>query len=219
MLSVVVRRFGLPLWLGVLAALAADAALAAEKALEIRYLGLHAEQAKLSVDRRSYRLRPGEVLKDRVRLISATRGEAVVQVDDGVYRLVKGRRRGERLPSEISLKRDAYGTFATPGAVNGEPVEFLVDTGATFVTLSSVTAKNLGIKYSRKRTVKLETASGVEKAYLTRLASVRVGGIARLEVAAVIIKGSKPSQPLLGNSFLQTLVITQKDERMLLADE
>ena len=185
---------------------------------EIRYLGLHSKQAKVSVNRRSYKLSVGETIKGGVTLISATKAEAVLRVNDEVYRYVRGRKSGESLPSEIVLKRDSVGMFDVRGAVNGASVVFLVDTGATFVTLSGATAKRLKLKYSKRRVIELQTASRVEKAYLVKLDSVRVGGIVRLDVAAVITKGAHPSSPLLGNSFLSSIHIGQKDQYMLMRD-
>ena len=59
---------------------------AAEKKLDIRYLGLHSRQAKVTVNRRSYTRRAGESGKGQVTLISATKHEAILRVDIDVYR-------------------------------------------------------------------------------------------------------------------------------------
>ena len=206
--------FGLLLCVGVGAGVAADL-----KPLQVRYLGLHSKEAKVTVDRRSYRLSPGETVKDRLMLISATRAEAVFAIDGAVYRYPKGHKRGEPLPDELVLKRDVVGMFEVVGAINGAPVPFLVDTGATFITITDAHARKLGLKYSKRVVIDIHTASRVEKAYLIELGSVRVGGIVRFGVPAVVMKGPEPRVPLLGNSFLGTLAISQKDDYMLLRSE
>ena len=76
--------------------------------------------------------------------------------------------------------------FDVAGAINGAPVLFLVDTGATLVTLRAATAKRLKLKYSKKR---------------------------------VITKGAHPSNSLLGNSFLSSVHVGQKDKYMLLRED
>ena len=108
------------------------------------------------------------------------------------------------------------GRFATEGAINGRPTVFVVDTGATDIVLSSDRARKLGVKYKKSDRIKITTASRVETAYLTRLQSIRIGGIVRLNVRAIITKGKHPTIVLLGMSFLSGLEITQNGNEMIL---
>ena len=195
------------------------AALAQSELPEVRFLGMHSSQAKLSVNRRSYTLSPGETIKGRLTLISATRSEVIVGIDEQVLRYAKGAKRGEVLPREMILERDSIGMFETVGAINGVPTPFLIDTGATFVSMSASHAKRMRLKYSKKRPISIQTASKVEKAFLITLDSVRLGGIVRFDVPAVVMPGTQPDVPLLGNSFLGSLSISQKNEYLLLSDE
>ena len=181
---------------------------------KVRFVGMHGEKAKLSVNRRAYLLKPGDVVKDRVVLMSATKTYAIVRID-GVNHLYKrGAKTRKTLPSDIVLSRDNSGMFSASGAINGKSVTFIVDTGATYVTLSSKQARQLKLRYKKDYPVKLLTASGTEKGHLTILESVRLGGIVQLGVEAVVLQGNFPDVILLGSSFLHRTRIIQTEAFM-----
>jgi aspartyl protease family protein len=97
------------------------------------------------------------------------------------------------------------GHFWAQGEVNGAPVRFLVDTGATAVALTPGDAVRLGFDLKRLHYgYSVMTAGGRARAAAVRLASVNVAG-ARLEGvdAQVIDKGLDAS--LLGMSYLGRL--------------
>jgi len=54
--------------------------------------------------------------------------------------------RSENGPVEVVLERNAYGHYVATGAINGQPVEFLVDTGATYIGISAAVARRLKLK-------------------------------------------------------------------------
>ncbi len=191
---------------------------AAADQLKIKFIGLHGEKAKVSVDRRLHLLKPSEtVKKGRVTLMSGAKSHAIVRVDGMNYLYKRGASRGTLLPSEVVLSRDASGMFASQGAINGKTVTFIVDTGASYVSLSSDQARKLKLRYKKNKPVKLHTASGTETGYVTTLDSVRLGGIVQLDVEAVILRGRFPSVILLGSTFLQGLRITQTEAFMKIA--
>ena len=115
---------------------------------------------------------------------------------------------GEPPVTTISVPFQRRGTsIVLPGRINGEDVgAFLLDTGATFISISNAVAQRLGVRSAGNGTVRLVTASGVIEAPLAVLDEVNVGGaIARL-VPAVIhdIPGLPPNVAgLLGMSFLE----------------
>jgi aspartyl protease family protein len=98
--------------------------------------------------------------------------------------------------------------YSTVGSINGLPVTFLVDTGASSMALNASQARRLGIDY---RVVGeptfVGTASGVTKAYRVTLETVTVGQIKQSNITAVVIEGNHPAQVLLGMSFLGRLEI------------
>jgi aspartyl protease family protein len=101
------------------------------------------------------------------------------------------------------------GHFWADGEVNGAPVRFLVDTGATAVALTPQDAERLGIDLSELRYgYNVVTAGGRARAAPVRLASVNVAGAKLENVDALVIeKGLDAS--LLGMSYLGRLTSFQ----------
>ena len=84
--------------------------LGAQKELQVKYLGMHAGKANLSVNRRSHLLKPGQTAKG-VTLLSVNKKEVIVRIDGKNYRFARGSATGKVLPSEVVLERDAVGMF------------------------------------------------------------------------------------------------------------
>lgn len=104
-----------------------------------------------------------------------------------------------------AVRKAADGHFWAEGEVNGEPVKFLVDTGATAVALTPHDAERLGFR-TRDLTYsyRVTTAGGHSRAAAVTLASVSVGGARLDDVGALVIeKGLDTS--LLGMSYLGRL--------------
>jgi aspartyl protease family protein len=114
--------------------------------------------------------------------------------------------------SSITLQRAADGHFHWPGTVNGQPVDFLVDTGATGTTLPAALAEQLGLRAEGR--MQSNTAGGVVQGYVAR-ADVRLqGGV----VADGLQVGVLPAlhTPLLGMDVLHRLKLTQQDGKLRL---
>lgn len=116
----------------------------------------------------------------------------------------------------VVLEQDRNGHYEAEGQINGRPVTFLVDTGATDVALPESTARALGLKFGPK--VKVMTAAGPSGAWLTRLDEVAVGGIKRRNVRATIT-GGEFNGILLGMSFLKHYSLEQTDGRLVIREE
>lgn len=112
----------------------------------------------------------------------------------------------------VVLKRNAGGHFVAPGRVNGVPVTFLVDTGATNVALPLAVARALGAE--RGPALRTATAAGVTTAYATRLASVELAGLVAGNVAGVIVPDMPGETVLLGMSFLSRFAISMEGGEM-----
>ena len=115
---------------------------------------------------------------------------------------------GEPSTATISVPFQRRGTAVVlPARINGETVgAFLLDTGATFISVSHAVAERLGIRSTENGTVRLVTASGVIEAPLAILDEVDVGGAVARYVPAVIhdLPGMPPNiVGLLGMSFLE----------------
>ena len=105
---------------------------------------------------------------------------------------------------ETTLERERNGHFYTYAEVNGEPVRFVVDTGASFVALTVKDAERLGIPFSPDEFEIIgEGASGLVRGKLVHLDSVEIDGKRVSNVKAAILEGSRLS--LLGQSYLSRM--------------
>jgi aspartyl protease family protein len=115
---------------------------------------------------------------------------------------------------EVALKRNKYGHYVTSGKVNGRPVVFMLDTGATGVAIPDNIAKKLNIKRGRPFTV--QTANGKATSYSAILNSVSVGDIELNHVRSGISPGFTGDEILLGMSFLRHIEFTQRGDTLVL---
>lgn len=104
--------------------------------------------------------------------------------------------------NSIRLERKDDGHFYAKVQVNGANVNFMVDTGASGIALSTSDARRAGLQFSKSEfEVVGRGASGpVEGKYVT-LDRVRLGNKSVEDTEAVILDGG--DQSLLGQSFLQ----------------
>lgn len=118
--------------------------------------------------------------------------------------------------NEIVLPMGPGGHFAGAGSINGRPVQFLVDTGATTVALSQAEANRIGLDWKHGRPGVSQTANGPVPVYAVNLTSVRLGGVELTNVAAVVLPAELP-MVLLGNSFLGRFSMRQDSDVLRLA--
>jgi aspartyl protease family protein len=112
------------------------------------------------------------------------------------------RRAPSVVPNQLQYTADASGHFFVDAVVNGAPVHFLVDTGATFVSLSPDDAAAAGLSpQTLAFTEATNTANGVAHVARTSLRSIRLGQLEVSDVSAVVMERPMPVS-LLGMSFL-----------------
>jgi aspartyl protease family protein len=111
----------------------------------------------------------------------------------------------------IVLTAGPGGHFTTLGAINGRPVQFMVDTGATHVALGRDDAERLGVDWRAGRPALVRTANGDVTAHTVTLRSVRVGDVEVAQVSATVLPGTLP-MALLGNSFLTRFQMTREND-------
>lgn len=114
---------------------------------------------------------------------------------------------------EIVIPRSRDGHFYVAGQINGQPVTFLVDTGASTVSIKSDLARRLGLP--RGRPVAVGTAAGMTQGEEVVGQTVMLGGIAVRDVRIVVLAGM-PGEALLGQNVLRHLEVVQTAERMML---
>lgn len=160
----------------------------------------------------------GQPPVDGVTLLAVTKAGATLEIDGQRRDLSMGQ--GNHVGSgssraSVTLSADARGHFITEGMVNGAPVRFVLDTGATLVSLSQTEAQRLGIDASRGERVNLGTANGSVSARKLTLQSVRIGGISVSNVDAVVVDNlNMPA--LLGMSFLNRMDMRREGQIMTL---
>jgi len=115
---------------------------------------------------------------------------------------------------EVVLQRNKFGHYVTSGQINGQPVTFMLDTGATGVAIPDSVAQRLGIR--RGQAFPTQTANGVATSYAARLDRVSVGKIQLENVRAGITPGLQTEQVLLGMSFLKHIEFTQRGDTLIL---
>ncbi len=99
----------------------------------------------------------------------------------------------------VTLQRGMDGHYRAEALINGEKIDVLVDTGATGVAISQKVADKLNLK--SQSAIRTSTANGDSVSYLTRLDSIKLGGVEARDVAALISPGLN-GEVLLGMSFL-----------------
>lgn len=114
-----------------------------------------------------------------------------------------------------TLFADPSGHFYADGSINGVPVRFLVDTGATSIAMNSAVARRIGVDYMKRgRPGIASTASGMVRTYQVKLKRVKVGDIVLHNVEAGVLEGGFPHDVLLGMSFLGRLNMKREGNRM-----
>lgn len=95
------------------------------------------------------------------------------------------------------------------GFIAGQPVRFIVDTGASEVVIPQALASRLGIAFQQGELARYETAGGPVEGYRIVLESIKVGNVEALGVVAhVPARDTGLREPLLGMSFLKNITLT-----------
>jgi aspartyl protease family protein len=182
---------------------------------------LFANAAVVNIDGQRHMLRVGKPPVNGVELIAADSQTATLRVDGqtrqfGLQReYTEGFAQSER--QQVSIPRGEGGHFRVTGSINGQTVSFMVDTGATSVSMSSVQARRLGIDYALSGTpVRAATASSAVDGYQVTLARVKVGDIELSNVQALVLEGRFPLEVLLGMSWLSRVRMDEQDNLLLL---
>lgn len=115
--------------------------------------------------------------------------------------------------TEIVIPRSRDSHFYVAGSINGQAVTFLVDTGASTVSVGSALAARIGLP--RGRSVAVGTAGGVAQGEEIAGQSVAIGGIALRDVRIVVLP-KMGDKALLGQNVLRHLEVTQADDRLVL---
>lgn len=115
----------------------------------------------------------------------------------------------------IVLMASSGGHFQVPGSINNQSVNFLIDTGATMVTMSAKVAERLGLDYRKGTPLVTQTANGQAPAWRLSLSSLRVRDVELHQIDAIVVEQDMPVV-LLGNSFLSRFAMQREGSQMVL---
>ena len=115
---------------------------------------------------------------------------------------------------EVTLQRNQGGHYVATGTINGMPVVFLLDTGATMIALPEHIANQLRLE--KGVPIQMVTANGTVTSYSTQLERVALGPIELNQVSATINPHMQEDEVLLGMSFLKKLEFTQRGDILIL---
>jgi len=197
---------------------------AAAHAAEILLVGATQTRALLSIDGgRSRWVESGQVTPEGVKLIRIEGDSALVEyqgaretVTLGQNTRLSGGASGGSGAQKAVLSADERGHFYADGMINGVPVRFLVDTGASMIAMNGGDAQRLGIDYLAGQRFAVSTANGIVVAYRITLDEVRVGDIMLNHVEAAVQPGGGLSGMLLGMSFLNRTNMERSGDSMVL---
>ena len=188
----------------VVALLAAGSALAQSVTLA----GSMGAKALLVIDGQPHTLAVGQSALG-VTLLQLGDGQAQVQRGGSIASLrlggaparLTGTPTAATTAQEIVLPVGLGGHFTAGGAINGRPVQFMVDTGATVVAISQTEAERIGLAWRDAPRAVTQTANGAVPVHRVSLNAVRVGEVEVANVDAIVMPAQMP-YVLLGNSFL-----------------
>ena len=114
------------------------------------------------------------------------------------------------------LIRNKSGHYVGTALLNNQPVDFMLDTGATTVAIAASTAEKLGLPVGRA--MQVSTANGITTAYSSRIDRLQLGDIVLSNIPASIVPGLNNSgtEILLGMSALKQLEFHQQGNQLTL---
>jgi len=202
------------------AALLLATACSPTQAVDVGLAGVFPGKALLTIDGGAARtVAVGARTGEGVRVLAVDSDSATIEAD-GRKRVL---RVGQNVASQSSgqagatavLTGDAGGHFVTTGSINGAMVRFLVDTGATLISLGASDARRIGVDTRTGQVAIVTTANGQARVVRVKLDLVRVGEIVVNGVDALVHEQDMPLA-LLGMSFLNRLEMQRDGPTMTL---
>jgi aspartyl protease family protein len=198
---------------------------AAAHAQSVSFSGMLGDKALLIINGQARSVAPGATVEG-VRLVRLDGAQAQIEAGGktqtlrlGGTAVVAGDTGGGGGGSRIVLPAGSGGHYTGLASINGHPVQFVVDTGATMVSMGSDVAALVGLDPRQGTAGATMTANGVVAVRKLTLNRVSVGDVTLYNVDAIVSPQPMPVV-LLGNSFLShfqmhsdgsTLVLEKKN--------
>lgn len=191
-------------------------------ATSVSVVGLFSGKAVVTINGGAQKLlKAGDKTPEGVKLISADSNQAVLEIDGKQQSLGLGQGvstggvQADQGRDSAILTADLQGHFIVNGTINGQSAKFLVDTGASNVSMGADVARRIGIPYQKGKRAMMSTANGVTQVYVITLDNVKVGGISLSGVEGTVHETSMPVV-LLGMSFLNRVDMKREGSSMVL---
>ncbi len=189
---------------------------------KLHVLGLFKNKAIVRIDGQQRILEVGKTSPEGVLLISANSREAVLEYDgeQNTYTLgshIGGKFKAAKGGVTSTIAPDSNGMYWVSGSINGFQMSFIVDTGATLISMNKHDARRIGLNYKLEgRVSSANTASGVSKIYIMNLDKVKVGDIEVRDIEGAIHDSDFPKVALLGNTFLNKVKMKREGQLLQL---
>ncbi|MGH8744327.1 MAG: TIGR02281 family clan AA aspartic protease [Burkholderiales bacterium] len=190
-------------------------------AMDVNVIGLFPGKAVVTINGGKPRtLSNGQMSPEGVKLIRADSESAEFEIDGKRQVLSMGQGITANFAAtenaSVTLYADSNGHFVSEGNINGVSVKFLIDTGATMISISSAEAKRLGINYLKGQRGLVSTANGTVPVYTVKLDEVKLGDISINNVDAQVHEGNTLPIALMGMSFLSRVEMKREGSQMTL---
>lgn len=188
-------------------------------AQDVGLAGIMGSKAMLMINGGEPQAVPVGQTVDGVKVVSIQGDQATIEVGGkkrplrvGQHAIGAGNGDGS---DKIIMTADVQGHFYTTGNINGTSVRFLVDTGASMISLGATDARRIGLDFNRGQKGLSSTANGQVVVSKVQLDTVRIAGVTLHNVDAVIHQNEMPIA-LLGMSFLNRMEMQRDGSTMTL---
>jgi aspartyl protease family protein len=192
-------------------------------AIDIEAKMLAKGSAVLLIDGKQHMMREGVRSPEGVLLVSADGKQAVIEVEGKTQKITLSKKISTQFTqaekTEARIASGDGGHFRTAGLINGIPVDFMVDTGATTIAMNYHEAERLGIDYRSGSTITVSTANGLTQNFVVNLSKVSVGNIELRNIQAAVSTTDSPTIILLGNSYLGRLDMSVTNGVLILKEK
>jgi aspartyl protease family protein len=188
-------------------------------AQDVGLAGIMGSKAMLMINGGEPQAVPVGKTVDGVKLLSIQDDQVIIEVGGRKRPLRVGQHAigvsGGDGSGKITMTADSQGHFFTTGTINGTSVRFLVDTGATMISLGATDARRIGLDFNRGQKALTNTANGQAVVSKIQVDTVRIGDITLHNVDTLIHQNEMPIA-LLGMSFLNRMEMQRDGSTMTL---
>ena len=176
------------------------------QAASVAFSGMLGDKALLIIDGQPRGVAVGATVQG-VKLVRLDGTQATVESDGKplILRLGGGAKvagsDGSGTGTRIVIPVGPGGHYGGSASINGHPIEYIIDTGATSIAMGADVATRLGLDYDSSTATAAMTANGAVPARKLTLNKVTVGDVTIFNVECMVVPQSMPIV-LLGNSFL-----------------